>query len=1206
MNQEALKTLDLLQIDAKNRTQALELASFIVEAPAGAGKTELLTQRYLKLLATVQAPEEIVALTFTNKAAAEMRNRILQSLEGAQASLQESINNNTKENTNNNAPNLNAVTLAPHKQITRQLALAALQHAQNLGWQLLAQPASLRILTMDALCSNLARQMPLLSRFGGQPIITDDANSHYLQAAQQAIAHIHHEENLQQTVGIALTFMHNRIEKLSELIAKMLAQRDQWLGLANAHANDSVEDIASQVSRAINVLITQQLQTAENVLPAQVQTQLMPIVRFAINNITASSNEDKQPFCQVLSNWQTPLSNQSEDIVQWQALADFLLTDAGLIRKRLDKNLGFPAKDKLHPENETYKQQFQAVTAQISTPQVLQALRSLPILTIDEISANSVIVNALAKLLQLATAELWASFQAANEVDFVQIAQSASYALQNEHGSTDLALQLDYKISHLLIDEFQDTSPTQMQLIELLIQGWQMHDGRTLFCVGDPMQSIYRFRKADVSLFLAACTQGIGQLALTPLKLTLNNRSQPAVVDWINATFAHIFPPMDDKTQAAISYRPFIASKTVSLDEGVQTHAIVMPNDEESSAAKLAEARLVADLITHEQAKLPNQSIAVLVRSRSHLRTLVSVIRRDYPSLRFQAVEIERLNNRQTVLDAYSLCRALLHRADRIHWLNILRAPWCGLTLADLHALASDDSSQTIWQLMHDDARLALLSIDGRLRLAHVKMVLQQSLSSLGRMPLRRLCESTWLKLGGGSTLLSAGDNRDVQAFFDLVEKLARGLSLDFSQLDAAMLHLYAEPDIKASEKLQFITIHKSKGLEFDCVILPALNSKPRQPDPLLMLWEAVPVNNQYALLAAPFSKKNNHKNNINNKSLYDFLKILETERNDNETTRLLYVAATRAVRQLHLVATVTLNKDDDLKPQAKSLLALLWPHVEDDFINAQITKIADNQLQTLANFSPKLMRAHRPQIPDLLTIKTLKNTDDARQIVASITQNNITNNLANNAQLTKTSIEQDAGTLAHLYMEIITNAGVDNWPTKRIAACAPSMQRWLLQRGYAQSDVKNMVKLIITALTNTITSQQGRWVLMQTNSRQSELALTSSELGATDDVGVNVGLGNANTLKKQDFLYSNTNQLAIKSHRIDLTFIEEDAKTKHKIRWIIDYKLTNVAENSDLDASAKLHKLQLMRYAALFKNEGFTIKTAVLFLSTGQLIIVD
>jgi ATP-dependent exoDNAse (exonuclease V) beta subunit len=329
------------------------------------------------------------------------------------------------------------------------------------------------------------------------------------------------------------------------------------------------------------------------------------------------------------------------------------------------------------------------------------------------------------------------------------------------------------------------------------------------------------------------------------------------VVDWINQKFKSIFPPADNTLEAAISYREFIATRDAIDHEGVQVHALAVEGDEESAAVYTHEAHYVAALIDQAQREHPSQTIAVLVRSRTHLHALVSEIRRHFNHLKFQAVEIEGLSQRQTVQDALSLTRAMLHRADRVHWLNVLRAPWCGLTLNDLHALCAHDHRATIWQLMQRAiSSESTLSMDGQTRLAHVHAILNQAFNEQGRVPLRRWIESTWLQLGGGSTLISAGDNRDIQAFFDLIETLTQGHSLDFTQLETAMEKLYAEPDITENDHLQFLTIHKSKGLEFDCVILPALNRKPRHADSPLMLWEEVQSEAHTQLLAAPYSKK--------------------------------------------------------------------------------------------------------------------------------------------------------------------------------------------------------------------------------------------------------------------------------------------------------------------------------------------------------------
>ena len=1174
LNSADLNVLDLNEMDTLNRVRALELASFIVEAPAGAGKTELLTQRYLKLLATVNEPEEIIALTFTNKAAAEMRNRILLSLENAQ--------NQTIET-------------AAHKLKTRELANAALLQANAKSWDIINQPSRLRILTIDALCSSLTRQMPLLSKFGGQPAVSDDTDSHYIEASRRAIAHIAHETKPDDTVTVALSYLDNNSEKLAELLAKMLARRDQWLPHAVDFHSKDIEEVSQNTAIALQHLIAENLQMVFDTLTPRVQSLLMPIARYAASNLEAYAE------IAPLRDWQQPLTADAEYLPEWQALANLLVTKSErTFRKSLNKNIGFPAT----PEGKTYKEAYSEIVNSLESSQVIASVLDLPALA--NIAENQEIIKALTRLLILAERHLWIVFQAAGEVDFVAIAQSAQLALENEQGATDLALKLDYKISHLLIDEFQDTSPVQTRLIEKLIEGWQPDDGRTLFCVGDPMQSIYRFRKADVSLFLQASEFGIGHLPLTRLQLSRNNRSHPAVVDWINNAFKQVFPANDNINQGAISYRKFTATRPSVVGEGVTLHPLILEvtDEDESQKADLKqiEASYVADLIVKLRSENgANHNIAVLVRSRSHLKELVSEIRRNHPALKFQAVEIEHLNERQTVQDALSLVCALHHRADRTHWLNVLRAPWCGLTLADLHALAADNHRATIWQLMQDKARLSRLSEDGQLRLAHVNTVLTSAFNGQGRMPLRRWIESTWLQLGGGKCLVDAGDNRDVQVFFDLVEKTGRSGHLDTASLELGMQKLYAKPDIEADGSVQLLTIHKSKGLEFDVVILPALNRQPRHGDNELVLWQEVMVDNHLHLIVAPLKSKAVAKNNTG-VDVYDFLKNLEKTRADNELVRLLYVAATRAHRQLHLIASMQANKEGEIKPTANSLLQALWPAVAADFAQATPVMQSTNVSSTLdiTQFKPQLQRLPSEHFVKLST----SNFIDENFVGRGFTQNKEFDferlysvgkpstglirhdGLKPDLQVSQQpdalsdfssersreiDFQKHCGTLAHLYMELFAKTDLQTWITQRLQQCQPAMQKWLAQQGHAKQLADQGAVQVLVALQTTLASAAGQWVLQSHTGAVSELSLLQ------------------------------TQEEGVKNHVIDRTFVENG------IRWIVDYKLTTLDEakntTDDLSLVAEQHRPQLERYAELFRHENLPIKKAVLFLSAGRLV---
>jgi ATP-dependent helicase/nuclease subunit A len=1128
---------NLLQADAENRLKALELRSFIVEAPAGAGKTELLTQRFLKLLPTVKQPEEIIAITFTNKAAAEMRLRILDSL--IAAAKQEKPSES-------------------HKQITYELSLQALQHAAAHDWQLIENPSRLRIFTIDSLCAHLARQMPLMSRFGAQPRVTDNADALYTQAAEQTLALLEHKD-YGEVLKIALRYVDNDAAQLTNLLVTMLAKRDQWL----SHAQGELAP--EQLQNTLAYLVAQALQAAEHALPIAIQHLLMPVARFAAANLLAENIGQNQP----LMDWQTPLEAAPEDLLMWRALADLLLTNTGEVRKEkgLNVKFGFPPTD----EGKAQKLALVEIIAAIDDTAALHRVRQLP--NVSDDASSWQIIATLSQLLNIAVAQLWLTFQRAGEVDFVEIAQRATRALSDNFGEpTELALKLDYQIQHLLVDEFQDTSPSQVELLKQLTLGWQANDARTLFCVGDPMQSIYRFRKANVGLFISAATDGIGDIQLKKLQLYRNNRSCPALVDWINATFASIFPAHDDDAQGAIGYRPFIATKPAENDAGVEVCAIIKCADESTESASQREADAIVRIIQREQTANPNKKIAVLVRSKKHLAALVTKLRREHTDIAFQAVEIEALHGRQIVQDLLALTHALHNRADRVHWLSILRAPWCGLTLEDLHKLAGANHHATIWSLMQNDELVNQL--EGKQRLQHVRDIFAEAFATQGRMATSKWIRGIWLMLNGTACLWEQADIVDVQAFFACLDALDRSNQFSPERMTTEITKLFASPD-SHGENLQMMSIHKSKGLEFDCVILPGLGASTggNNRDKPLVLWEEVTIGEHTELLAAPYIPKGWRDIpkgfRDDTVSAYDYIETLENERDANEAARVLYVAATRAERKLHLVGVANQNAKAEIKPIKNSYLDLLWDAVSHEFEAAELSaKSVDENANAddIANFTSNLIRLKQLQIPSILqTEKTPTNQANKPQ----------TNQ---NPQQIVLNLAADAGILAHRYMEMIANDGLEHWPASRIDASAAAMRFWLMQRGHAKNESEKLtleqaVSQIVAALKKTIASPQGAWILASRPSRQAELSITTIDENAE-----------------------------VQEQRIDLTFIENN-ELGEKVRWIIDYKLT--AANENLEIAVQQHKPQLARYAALFAHEDLPIKTAVFFLNLDQLVEV-
>ena len=137
------------------------------------------------------------------------------------------------------------------------------------------------------------------------------------------------------------------------------------------------------------------------------------------------------------------------------------------------------------------------------------------------------------------------------------------------------------------------------------------------------------------------------------------------------------------------------------------------------------------------------------MRSRSHLAEIVPALKA--ANIPFRAVDIDPLKERPVVQDFLALTRALLHPGDRIAWLAVLRAPWCGLTLNDLATLTGSaqpvdgvlaPDARTPWELLNDEMRISTLSVDGKARLRRLREVVAPAIAARRRQRARRAAAS--------------------------------------------------------------------------------------------------------------------------------------------------------------------------------------------------------------------------------------------------------------------------------------------------------------------------------------------------------------------------------------------------------------------------------------------------------------------------------
>jgi len=651
-------------------------------------------------------------------------------------------------------------------------------------------------------------------------------------------------------------------------------------------------------------------------------------------------------------------------------------------------------------------------------------------------------------------------------------------------------------------------------------------------------QSIYRFRNAEVGQFLLAQESGIGNVEMSTLVLRRNFRSGEVLVDWFNEVFPTVLARKNDSRQSAVSYATAVSVPKLAGEGQCTIHPVI-------GSSRAAEADRGCAVVLKILQDNPDDNVAVLVRGRTHLPQLLSRFRK--AGIGYRAVDIDRLTDLPEIIDILALTRALVHSGDRIAWLALLRSPWLGLDWTDLHALVRNDTSRSIWEILHDDVAIERLSEFGRNAIADFRCKVAGIMSGNRVGSLRDRIEKGWLTLGGPAILDDPHAVQNVYRYLDVIEKLEVAGSLpDVAELEAALDLEHVSSDVDA--RLQVMTMHRAKGLQFDHVLLFGLGRIPRGRETSVLSWFDIPDEHGQSLkVISPVGPRAE----LERDPLHRYISSVETAKDKNELGRLLYVACTRARRSLHLLGQAQVLKKG-ISPAPRSLLHLLWPTVVLAYEAGFDSEAYQPETETDSGWlMPELRRFDKQWMPpDLAPLPGMAETVDGGEEEREVEFYWVG------------AGARFAGTIVHRWIQLLTEGRVKA-SAEQLDALRPASKRWLCEMGVGSESILPIVERVDGALRRLLEDERGQWLLH--GEGYAELALSGIVQGRIESVV------------------------------LDRVRIDGDGT-----HWIVDYK-TSTHEGGRLEAflqaESDRYRPQLEKYAEMYKNySGAEVRCALYF----------